>query len=113
MATLSDADIRHRLMLLRFDPEFHGEDQRVPIHTLARTVGLSRQSLYKLMNNPEAGLRDGTRERLNHMFNLIDNGMRFVRRNRTWEAKMPDGSDPPGFAMKGKTHHGVAHLLLP
>jgi hypothetical protein len=119
------AEIRRWLNKFRFDPNYRGPGQRVPLRQLAELCAVSRQTLYDLIRGDRLGIEPATRDRINAAIVLIDQrGLRWRRkviRQPTimkriaftptiieWQAVMPDGSRPPPIPQRHLSEKKIA-----
>jgi hypothetical protein len=104
-------EIRRQLMRYRFDPEFHGRGNRVPMRQFALLVGISRQALYHIMARDYRRLSRQSLTRFHAAIAEIERGLRWRRTSRDWVALMKDGSEPPSNARRHENfYHGHPNL---
>jgi len=89
-------DLRRELLRFRYDAQYKGRDRRVPLQAFAAFVGVSRQTLYELMaRRPLFDLTPRTRSRIvQGVAMVLEQGLRWRRRQQVWEPYLPDGSLP-------------------
>ena len=89
-------DIRRKLLLFRYAPEFAPRSQRVPICRFAALCGISRQMLYHLMSGKYNRVHKTTYDRLAAGMDWVfGRGLRWRRgAGRRWYPLLPDGSRP-------------------
>jgi hypothetical protein len=104
-------DMRRELLRFRYDAKYKGYDRRVPLAAFGAFVGVSRQTLYAVMQRSRMfDLLPATRSRLAHgVMLVVEQGVRWRRRDREWQPFLPDGSLPMPPVKRREAGH-VAQL---
>jgi hypothetical protein len=83
---LTDREIINFLRTLRHDKYFK-HAQRVPIDSLCRLMGMSRQTAYMVMLG-RYPISTNVRAKLSHGHDLVCRGLQFTRRWRHWTTNL-------------------------
>jgi hypothetical protein len=121
---LTDDEVVKFLRSLRYDPQYRQRDRRVPLGSLLKYIGVSRQTAYEIMLNRTA-VSERLRVKFSQGYDLVERGLRFTRRKRAWApdnhfravAELP----PSPYALvpsemepdRGHPHMGVSQQALP
>jgi hypothetical protein len=105
--SLTPDQIKRELTRFSFDPFYRGEN-RVPIGTLARLAGLSRQHIRDIVFG-ERNMGNKVLTALSPLIEkIMDGRLRFARVNRTWEiCETPK----PDYAGAGQEAQRAAKII--